>query len=161
MTLSPICSSKIEAAVKAAREAFPGWSSWSPQARSRVLNQVADLLEQSLEEFAQAESKDQGKTLALARTMDIPRSVQNFRFFASSILHHTSECTQMDHLGCMHYTVRSPVGVAGLISPWNLPLYLLTWKIAPAMAAGNTVIAKPSELTSVTAWMLCKLLDKA
>uniref|UniRef100_A0A2K5RHY5 Aldehyde dehydrogenase 8 family member A1 n=1 Tax=Cebus imitator TaxID=2715852 RepID=A0A2K5RHY5_CEBIM len=151
----------IEAAVKAAREAFPGWSSRSPQERSRVLNQVADLLEQSLEEFAQAESKDQGKTLALARTMDIPRSVQNFRFFASSILHHTSECTQMDHLGCMHYTVRTPVGVAGLISPWNLPLYLLTWKIAPAMAAGNTVIAKPSELTSVTAWMLCKLLNKA
>ncbi|XP_023086452.1 2-aminomuconic semialdehyde dehydrogenase isoform X2 [Piliocolobus tephrosceles] len=102
---------EIEAAVKAAREAFPGWSSRSPQERSRVLNQVADLLEQSLEEFAQAESKDQGKTLALARTMDIPRSVQNFRFFASSILHHTSECTQMDHLGCMHYTVRTPVGV--------------------------------------------------
>uniref|UniRef100_A0A2K6E8K6 Aldehyde dehydrogenase 8 family member A1 n=1 Tax=Macaca nemestrina TaxID=9545 RepID=A0A2K6E8K6_MACNE len=102
---------EIEAAVKAAREAFPGWSSHSPQERSRVLNQVADLLEQSLEEFAQAESKDQGKTLALARTMDIPRSVQNFRFFASSILHHTSECTQMDHLGCMHYTVRAPVGV--------------------------------------------------
>ncbi|XP_025238866.1 aldehyde dehydrogenase family 8 member A1 isoform X2 [Theropithecus gelada] len=102
---------EIEAAVKAAREAFPGWSSRSPQERSRVLNQVADLLEQSLEEFAQAESKDQGKTLALARTMDIPRSVQNFRFFASSILHHTSECTQMDHLGCMHYTVRAPVGV--------------------------------------------------
>ncbi|XP_017730963.1 PREDICTED: aldehyde dehydrogenase family 8 member A1 isoform X2 [Rhinopithecus bieti] len=152
---------EIEAAVKAAREAFPGWSSHSPQERSRVLNQVADLLEQSLEEFAQAESKDQGKTLALARTMDIPRSVQNFRFFASSILHHTSECTQMDHLGCMHYTVRTPVGVAGLISPWNLPLYLLTWKIAPAMAAGNTVVAKPSELTSVTAWMLCTLLDKA
>ncbi|XP_073893171.1 2-aminomuconic semialdehyde dehydrogenase isoform X7 [Macaca fascicularis] len=152
---------EIEAAVKAAREAFPGWSSRSPQERSRVLNQVADLLEQSLEEFAQAESKDQGKTLALARTMDIPRSVQNFRFFASSILHHTSECTQMDHLGCMHYTVRAPVGVAGLISPWNLPLYLLTWKIAPAIAAGNTVVAKPSELTSVTAWMLCTLLDKA
>uniref|UniRef100_F7HXP8 Aldehyde dehydrogenase 8 family member A1 n=1 Tax=Callithrix jacchus TaxID=9483 RepID=F7HXP8_CALJA len=102
---------EIEAAVKAAREAFPGWSSRSPQERSRVLNQVADLLEQSLEEFAQAESKDQGKTLALARTMDIPRSVQNFRFFASSILHHISECTQMDHLGCMHYTVRTPVGV--------------------------------------------------
>ncbi|XP_006144400.1 2-aminomuconic semialdehyde dehydrogenase isoform X1 [Tupaia chinensis] len=152
---------EIEAAVQAARAAFPGWSSWSPQERSRVLNKLADLLEQSLEEFAQAESKDQGKTLTLARTMDIPRSVQNFRFFASSILHHTSECTQMDHAGCFHYTVRSPVGVAGLISPWNLPLYLLTWKIAPAIAAGNTVIAKPSELTSVTAWMLCKLLDKA
>ncbi|XP_059033478.1 2-aminomuconic semialdehyde dehydrogenase isoform X2 [Mustela lutreola] len=102
-----------------------------------------------------------GKTVTLARTMDIPRSVQNFRFFASSILHHTSECTHMDHLGCLHYTVRAPVGIAGLISPWNLPLYLLTWKVAPAIAAGNTVIAKPSELTSVTAWMMCKLLEKA
>ncbi|XP_008072319.1 aldehyde dehydrogenase family 8 member A1 isoform X2 [Carlito syrichta] len=102
---------EIQAAVEAARKAFPGWSSQSPQERSRVLHQVADVLEQSLEELAQAESKDQGKTLALARTMDIPRSVQNFRFFASSILHHTSECTQMDHLGCLHYTVQTPVGI--------------------------------------------------
>uniref|UniRef100_A0A8C2UZK5 Aldehyde dehydrogenase 8 family member A1 n=1 Tax=Chinchilla lanigera TaxID=34839 RepID=A0A8C2UZK5_CHILA len=152
---------EIEAAVQAAREAFPGWSSRSPQERAQVLSRVADLLEQSLEELAQAESKDQGKTLTMARTVDIPRAVHNFRFFASSVLHHTTECTQMDHLGCLHYTVRTPVGIAGLISPWNLPLYLLTWKIAPAIAAGNTVIAKPSELTSVTAWMLCKLLDKA
>uniref|UniRef100_A0A4X1VDQ2 Aldehyde dehydrogenase domain-containing protein n=1 Tax=Sus scrofa TaxID=9823 RepID=A0A4X1VDQ2_PIG len=152
---------EIEAAVEAARAAFPGWSSRSPQERSQVLHRLADLLEESLEELAQAESKDQGKTITLARTMDIPRSVQNFRFFASSILHHTSECTQMDHLGCLHYTVRTPVGIAGLISPWNLPLYLLTWKIAPAIAAGNTVIAKPSELTSVTAWMMCKFLEKA
>uniref|UniRef100_A0A2K6H081 Aldehyde dehydrogenase 8 family member A1 n=1 Tax=Propithecus coquereli TaxID=379532 RepID=A0A2K6H081_PROCO len=102
---------EIDAAVEAARRAFPGWSSRSPQERSQVLNKLADLLEQSLEELAQAESKDQGKTLTLARTMDIPRSVQNFRFFASSVLHHTSECTQMDHLGCMHYTVRTPVGI--------------------------------------------------
>nr|XP_027794342.1 2-aminomuconic semialdehyde dehydrogenase [Marmota flaviventris] len=152
---------EIEAAVEAARKAFPSWSSRSPQERSQVLNRLADLLEQSLEELAQAESKDQGKTLTMARTIDIPRSVQNFRFFASSILHHTTESTQMDHLGCLHYTVRTPVGIAGLISPWNLPLYLLTWKIAPAIAAGNTVIAKPSELTSVTAWMLCKFLNKA
>ncbi|KAK1338040.1 hypothetical protein QTO34_001147 [Cnephaeus nilssonii] len=152
---------EVEAAVEAARAAFPGWSARSPQERSQVLHRLADLLEQSLEELAQAESKDQGKTITLARTMDIPRSVQNFRFFASSILHHTSECTQMDHVGCLHYTVRAPVGIAGLISPWNLPLYLLTWKIAPAIAAGNTVIAKPSELTSVTAWMMCKLLEKA
>ncbi|XP_027407421.1 aldehyde dehydrogenase family 8 member A1 isoform X3 [Bos indicus x Bos taurus] len=155
---------EVEAAVEAARAAFPGWSSRSPQERSQVLQRLADLLEQSLEELAQAESKDQGergKTITLARTMDIPRAVHNFRFFASSILHHTSECTQMDHLGCLHYTVRAPVGIAALISPWNLPLYLLTWKIAPAIAAGNTVIAKPSELTSVTAWMMCRLLEKA
>uniref|UniRef100_A0A4X1V9Z7 Aldehyde dehydrogenase domain-containing protein n=1 Tax=Sus scrofa TaxID=9823 RepID=A0A4X1V9Z7_PIG len=102
---------EIEAAVEAARAAFPGWSSRSPQERSQVLHRLADLLEESLEELAQAESKDQGKTITLARTMDIPRSVQNFRFFASSILHHTSECTQMDHLGCLHYTVRTPVGI--------------------------------------------------
>eukprot|EP00069_Balaena_mysticetus_P019523 bmy_12342T0 len=108
---SSVCSPEIEAAVEAARAAFPGWSSWSPQERSQVLQRLADLLEQSLEELAQAESRDQGKTLTLARTMDIPRSVQNFRFFASSILHHTSECTQMDHLGCLHYTVRTPVGI--------------------------------------------------
>uniref|UniRef100_A0A8C7BVI6 2-aminomuconic semialdehyde dehydrogenase n=2 Tax=Neovison vison TaxID=452646 RepID=A0A8C7BVI6_NEOVI len=152
---------EIEAAVEAARAAFPGWSARSPQERSQVLHRLADLLEQSLEELAQAESRDQGKTITLARTMDIPRSVQNFRFFASSMLHHTSECTHMDHLGCLHYTVRAPVGIAGLISPWNLPLYLLTWKVAPAIATGNTVIAKPSELTSVTAWMMCKLLEKA
>ncbi|XP_056674809.1 2-aminomuconic semialdehyde dehydrogenase isoform X2 [Monodelphis domestica] len=102
-----------------------------------------------------------GKTITFARTVDIPRAVYNFRFFASSVLHHTTDATQMDSMDCMHYTVRSPVGIAGLISPWNLPLYLLTWKIAPAIAAGNTVIAKPSEMTSVTAWMLCKLLDEA
>uniref|UniRef100_A0A8C9KWB6 2-aminomuconic semialdehyde dehydrogenase n=1 Tax=Panthera tigris altaica TaxID=74533 RepID=A0A8C9KWB6_PANTA len=152
---------EIEAAVEAARAAFPGWSARSPQERSQVLHRLADLLEKSLEDLAQAESRDQGKTVTLARTMDIPRSVQNFRFFASSILHHTSECTHMDHVDCLHYTLRAPVGIAGLISPWNLPLYLLTWKVAPAIAAGNTVIAKPSELTSVTAWMMCKLLETA
>ncbi|XP_021549063.1 2-aminomuconic semialdehyde dehydrogenase isoform X2 [Neomonachus schauinslandi] len=102
---------EIDAAVEAARAAFPGWAARSPQERSQVLHRLADLLEQSLEELAQAESRDQGKTITLARTMDIPRSVQNFRFFASSILHHTSECTQMDHVGCLHYTVRAPVGI--------------------------------------------------
>ncbi|KAJ6660102.1 hypothetical protein lerEdw1_018028 [Lerista edwardsae] len=152
---------EVEAAVKAAQDAFPGWSATSPQERSAIMSKLADLIEEDLESFAQAESKDQGKTITFARTVDIPRAAYNFRFFASSILHQTTECTQMDHMGCMHYTVRTPVGVAGLISPWNLPLYLLTWKIAPAIACGNTVIAKPSEMTSVTAWMLCKLLGKA
>ncbi|XP_038253241.1 2-aminomuconic semialdehyde dehydrogenase isoform X1 [Dermochelys coriacea] len=152
---------EVEAAVTAARDAFLGWSSKSPQERSQIMNKLADLIEHDLEAFAQAESKDQGKTITFARTVDIPRAAYNFRFFASSILHHTTECTQMDHMDCMHYTVRTPVGIAGLISPWNLPLYLLTWKIAPAIASGNTVIAKPSEMTSVTAWMMCKLLGKA
>nr|XP_009930237.1 PREDICTED: aldehyde dehydrogenase family 8 member A1 isoform X3 [Opisthocomus hoazin] len=152
---------EVEAAVKAAKNAFPIWSSKSPLERSQILNKLADLIEHDLEAFAQAESKDQGKTITFARTVDIPRAVYNFRFFASSILHHTTECTEMATIGCVHYTSRAPVGVAGLISPWNLPLYLLTWKIAPAIACGNTVVAKPSEMTSVTAWMMCKLLEKA
>ncbi|XP_054252169.1 2-aminomuconic semialdehyde dehydrogenase isoform X3 [Indicator indicator] len=152
---------EVELAVKAAKAAFPMWSSKSPLERSQILNKLADLIEHDLEEFAQAESKDQGKTITFARTIDIPRAVYNFRFFASSVLHHTTECSEMTTVGCVHYTLRTPVGVAGLISPWNLPLYLLTWKIAPAIACGNTVVAKPSEMTSVTAWMMCKLLEKA
>ncbi|XP_056150846.1 2-aminomuconic semialdehyde dehydrogenase [Lampris incognitus] len=152
---------EVDAAVSAAKEAFPGWSSRSPEQRAQVLNKLADLMEANLEDFAQAESRDQGKTLTFARTVDIPRAVYNFRFFASSVVHHTTDCSQMDHMGCVNYTIRCPVGVAGLISPWNLPLYLLTWKIAPAVAAGNTVVAKPSEMTSVTAWMMCKLMHEA
>ncbi|KAL7865015.1 hypothetical protein AOLI_G00164350 [Acnodon oligacanthus] len=152
---------EVEAAVTAAKEAFPSWSAKSPAERAQVLNKLADLLEARLEEFAQAESKDQGKTITAARNVDIPRAVYNFRYFASSILYHTTECSQMDHMGCVNYTIRCPVGVAGLISPWNLPLYLLTWKIAPAVALGNTVVAKPSEMTSVTAWMMCQLLEEA
>lgn len=152
---------EVEAAVKAAKDAFPEWSSRSSEQRAKILNKLADLIEANLEEFAQAESKDQGKTVTFAKNVDIPRSAYNFRFFASSVLHHTTDCSQMDHLGCLNYTIRCPVGVAGLISPWNLPLYLLTWKIAPAVATGNTVVAKPSEMTSVTAWMMCKLIQQA
>ncbi|XP_041815076.1 2-aminomuconic semialdehyde dehydrogenase isoform X3 [Chelmon rostratus] len=152
---------EVEAAVAAATEAFPGWSDRSQEQRAQVLNKLADLIEANLEELAQAESRDQGKTITFARTADIPRAAHNFRFFASSMCHHTTECSELDHMGCLNYTIRCPVGVAGLISPWNLPLYLLTWKIAPAIAAGNTVVAKPSEMTSVTAWMLCKLMQQA
>jgi len=149
----------IDAAVVAAKQAFPGWSHTPAEERSRILNKIADLIEADLDEFAQAESKDNGKTVALARAMDIPRAVANFRFFASAILHHEEISTTID--GAINYTTRSPVGVAGLISPWNLPLYLLTWKVAPAIAVGNTVVAKPSEMTSLTAWMMCGLLEKA
>uniref|UniRef100_A0A8C5GCE5 2-aminomuconic semialdehyde dehydrogenase n=1 Tax=Gouania willdenowi TaxID=441366 RepID=A0A8C5GCE5_GOUWI len=152
---------EVDAAVKAAKAAFPEWSGFSQEQRSQVLNKLADLIEANLEEFVRAESKDQGKTIAFAQAVDIPRSAFNFRFFASASRHHTTECSQMDHVGCLNFTVRCPVGVAGLISPWNLPLYLLTWKIAPALAAGNTVVAKPSEMTSVTAWMMCKLMNQA
>ncbi|XP_008944977.1 PREDICTED: aldehyde dehydrogenase family 8 member A1 isoform X2 [Merops nubicus] len=102
---------EVEAAVKAAKAAFPIWSSKSPLERSQILNKLADLIEHDLEAFAQAESKDQGKTITFARTVDIPRAVYNFRFFASSILHHTTECTEMATVGCVHYTSRTPVGV--------------------------------------------------
>ncbi|XP_009642641.1 2-aminomuconic semialdehyde dehydrogenase isoform X2 [Egretta garzetta] len=102
---------EVEAAVKAAKDAFPVWSSKSPLERSQILNKLADLIEHDLEAFAQAESKDQGKTITFARTVDIPRAVYNFRFFASSILHHTTECTEMANMGCVHYTSRAPVGV--------------------------------------------------
>lgn len=154
-------SDEVDAAVQAAKSAFPDWSSRSPAERARVMLKLADLMEARLEEFACAESKDQGKTITFARTVDIPRSIHNFRFFASSVQHHTTRCSQMDHLGCLNYTIRCPIGVAGLISPWNLPLYLLTWKIAPAIATGNTVVAKPSEMTSVTAWLMCSLMNEA
>ncbi|KAM9195414.1 2-aminomuconic semialdehyde dehydrogenase isoform 2-T2 [Mergus octosetaceus] len=102
---------EVEAAVRAAKDAFPAWSSKSPLERSRIMNKLADLIEHDLEEFAQAESKDQGKTITFARTVDIPRAVYNLRFFASSILHHTTECTEMASMGCVHYTSREPVGV--------------------------------------------------
>ncbi|KAM5263069.1 2-aminomuconic semialdehyde dehydrogenase isoform 2-T2 [Ctenodactylus gundi] len=127
---------EIEAAVQAARRAFPDWSSRSPQERSQALTRLADLLEQSLEELAQAESKDQGKTLAMARTVDIPRSVQNFRFFASSVLHHTTECTQMDHLGCMHYTVRTPVGI-------GIPPGVVNIVFGTGPRAGEALVSHP------------------
>lgn len=149
----------IDAAVEAAKKAFPAWSRTSAEQRAKIINKIADLIEENLEEFAEAESKDNGKTVALARTMDIPRAVANFRFFASAILHHEESSTTIE--GAINYTIRSPIGVAGLISPWNLPLYLLTWKVAPAIAVGNTVVAKPSEMTSLTAWMMCRLFEKA
>ncbi|KAM3602380.1 uncharacterized protein V6R79_003023 [Siganus canaliculatus] len=151
---------EVEAAVAAAKAAFPAWSERSPEERGKVLNKLADLMEAKLEEFAQAESRDQGKTLTVARR-DISISVHSLRFFASSVLHHTTDCSQMDHMGALHFTLRSPVGVAGLITPWNFPIFMITGKIAPAIATGNTVVAKPSEMTSVTAWMMCKLLNEA
>ena len=120
---------------------------------------VADRIEHRLEELALAESKDNGKPLKVARTVDIPRAVDNFRFFASAILHDSSEIHDLGDNG-FNYTLRRPVGVVACISPWNLPLYLFTWKIAPALAAGNTVVAKPSEITPATAFLLSKILDE-
>ncbi|HEU4521699.1 MAG TPA: aldehyde dehydrogenase [Thermoanaerobaculia bacterium] len=150
----------VDAAVRAARAAFPAWSQTAVAERSKLLLRVADLIEANLEELASTESLDNGKTVALARRLDIPRAVANFRFFATAILHYASEAHPMDGVA-LNYTLRQPLGVAGLISPWNLPLYLLTWKIAPAVAAGNTCVAKPSELTPLTANRLAELVREA
>lgn len=127
------------------------------------MRKIADLIEAQFDEFAEAESKDQGKPVLLARTVDIPRACLNFRFFASTIISSSAEnrADVLENVGALNYTIRSPIGVAGLISPWNLPIYLLTFKIAPAIAAGNTVVCKPSEMTSVTAWMMAKVLNEA
>ncbi|KAH3881785.1 2-aminomuconic semialdehyde dehydrogenase-like [Dreissena polymorpha] len=144
----------VDNAVMAARNAFLSWSSTPVQERSRILLKVADILESRLDEFAELESHDQGKPVWLTKSMDIPRAVFNFRFFATCALHDLNRSNQMQALDAFNYTIKMPVGVAGLISPWNLPLYLLTFKVAPALICGNTVVAKPSEMTSVTAWKL-------
>lgn len=146
----------VAAAVEAAKKAFPSWSRTPAADRSRLLMRLADLIEGNLDDLARCESLDNGKTVSLARRLDIPRAVANFRFFATAILHQTSEAHMTDGVA-LNYTLRQPLGVAGLISPWNLPLYLLTWKIAPAIAAGNTCVAKPSELTPMTAHRLAEL----
>ncbi|KAL5014024.1 hypothetical protein ScPMuIL_008294 [Solemya velum] len=154
-------SNEVSRAVDAAKAAFPGWSATPVQQRSQIMLKIADILELRLEEFAEMESRDQGKPVWLARTVEIPRAVYNFRFFATSVLHELNRSTVMDAACAINYTVKQPVGVAGLISPWNLPLYLLTFKIAPAIAFGNTVVAKPSEMTSLTAFKLCEIFNQA
>ncbi len=146
----------VERAVQAAEDAFAGWSRAPVEERSRILLRLADQIECRLDEFAHAESVDTGKPLSLARSVDIPRAVKNFRFFATAIMHFRSEAHATDY-AALNYTLRRPRGVAGLISPWNLPLYLLSWKVAPAIAVGNTAVAKPSELTPMTAFKLSEL----
>lgn len=150
----------VERAVIAASNAFPAWSRTPAAERSRMLLAIADLIEDNLEELALAECVDTGKPLALARAVDIPRAIANFRFFATAILHFNSESHRTDGVA-LNYTLRDPSGVAGLISPWNLPLYLLSWKIAPALASGNTAVAKPSEITPMTAFRLSELCVEA
>ncbi len=150
----------VDLAVEAAQAALAGWQAMGRQGRHDALMRVAALVERDLESFAQAESRDNGKPVALAREVDIPRAVANLRFFATAILHEQSEAHFTDSLA-INYTDRQPVGVAGCISPWNLPLYLFTWKIAPALAAGCTVVAKPSELTPLTAMMLAECCKEA
>ena len=150
----------VAIAVKAAQEAFPIWSKMPVADRSNYLLKIADLIARDQEMLAEAESKDNGKPIALARMVDIPRAQANFRFFATAILHFASEAHLTDD-AAVNYTRRSPIGVAGCISPWNLPLYLFTWKIAPALAAGNCVVAKPSEVTPMTAYLLGKIAQEA
>ncbi|MDQ3039849.1 MAG: aldehyde dehydrogenase [Pseudomonadota bacterium] len=148
----------VDAAVAAAQVAFPAWSALPNSERARWLEKLADALEARIDAFAEAEARDGGKPVSLARNIEIPRAVSNLRFFAHAATQFSSE----SHHGeaGLNYTLRLPLGVVGCISPWNLPLYLFTWKIAPALAAGNTVVAKPSEVTPHTATLLAKLLVK-
>lgn len=150
----------VELAVKAAREAFPAWSNLPAQKRYECLIRISELIEDRLEELALAESMDSGKPVWLTTEVDIPRAASNFQFFATGILHFASESHHMEGVA-LNYTLRRPIGVAGCISPWNLPLYLFTWKIAPALAAGNTVVAKPSEVTPYTAFLLSEICREA
>lgn len=147
-------------AVDAAEQAFKTWSVTPKNERARVLNKIADLIDENAEELARAESQDNGKPLKLAQKVDIPRARDNFRFFATGIMHFASESHAMENTA-VNYTLRKPLGTVGCISPWNLPLYLFTWKIAPALAAGNCVVAKPSEVTPVTAFKLSELCIQA
>jgi aminomuconate-semialdehyde/2-hydroxymuconate-6-semialdehyde dehydrogenase len=155
----------VAEAVAAAQRAAPEWAHAPVERRAHLLNHLADLIEQDLDAFAALESRDSGKPLALARSLDIPRAVSNLRYFAAAIQgwgseSHATMLGQPD-AGAINYTLRQPLGVVGCISPWNLPLYLFTWKIAPALAAGNAVVAKPSEVTPCTAARLAELSIQA
>lgn len=143
----------VEAAVAAGRAAFPEWRAWSPADRRAVLHRLADKVAENAALLAEAEARDNGKPVSLAAAVDIPRAEQNLRFYASAAEQFASESHTMGD-GTVNYTLRKPLGVVGCISPWNLPLYLFTWKIAPALASGNCVVAKPSEVTPMTAYLL-------
>ncbi len=150
----------VDAAVAAAMRAAPGWAATTSEERARLLNRLADLVERDLDDLAQLESRDSGKPVKLARSLDIPRAATNLRFFAAAITQWSSESHSSD-TRTLNYTLRQPLGVVVCISPWNLPLYLLTWKIAPALATGNAVVAKPSEITPCTAARLGELAIEA
>ena len=151
----------VNLAYDAAKKAFVSWSQTSLENRSAILLRIARLIEDSLDRFAEAESKDNGKPITLAKSVDIPRAASNFRFFGHAITQFHSESHETKSEKTINYTLRHPLGVVGCISPWNLPLYLLTWKIAPALAAGNCVIAKPSEITPYTAFLLGEICNQA
>lgn len=150
----------VEIAVAAAEKAFPVWSQMPAEKRGMILMKIAEGIQNNMEEFVKAESRDNGKPESLAAHVDIPRSVSNFHFFGTGIMHFASESHHMEGEG-INYTTRKPIGIVGCISPWNLPLYLFSWKIAPALAAGNCVIAKPSEITPYTAYLLGRIVKEA
>ncbi len=154
-------SEDVQLAYEAAKDAFPHWSKTTLEERSRILINISELLESNLERFAAAESKDNGKPLRLATQIDIPRAASNFRFFGNAITQFAAESHESVGLDAVNFTLRQPIGVVGCISPWNLPLYLFTWKIAPAIAAGNCVVAKPSEITPMTAFLLGEICAEA
>ena len=151
----------VEQAYQSAKSAFPSWSQTTLEERSRILIKISELLEANLDRFAEAESKDNGKPVNLAKMVDIPRAASNFRFFGNAITQFASESHESVGQNAVNYTLRQPIGVVGCISPWNLPLYLFTWKIAPAIAAGNCVVAKPSEVTPMTAYLLGEICNEA
>lgn len=151
----------VENAYIAARATFPIWSQTTLEERSRILIRISELIEIHLDRFAEAESKDNGKPVSLAKAVDIPRAASNFRFFGHAITQFASESHESTGQNAINYTLRQPIGVVGCISPWNLPLYLFTWKIAPAIAAGNCVVAKPSEVTPMTAYLLGEICNEA
>ncbi|WP_367307127.1 aldehyde dehydrogenase [Alicyclobacillus acidocaldarius] len=151
---------EIDKAVRAARRAFRTWSRTTAQERAAILHRIANLIEENLEELALLETTDTGKPLSLAKSLDIPRSAYNFRFFADFVKGLSTETFEMEGVA-LNYALRRPVGVAGLISPWNLPLFLLTWKVAPCLAAGNTCVIKPAELTPMTATKLAEICKQA
>lgn len=150
----------VEQAVVAANSAFPGWSTMAVAKRSDILLKISSLINKNIDRLALAESIDQGKPLWLSKSVDIPRAAANFHFYATGAIHLATEAHATEN-SAINYTLRQPVGIAGCISPWNLPLYLFTWKIAPALASGNCVIAKPSEITPMTAYLLSELCIEA
>ncbi len=147
-------------AVEAAKLAYPGWKSMRTEKRSAIITRLSNLINDNLDRLAEAESRDNGKPEWLAKAVDIPRARDNFGFFATAITHFASESHRTGD-GLINFTTRTPIGVAGCVSPWNLPLYLFSWKVAPALAAGNTVVAKPSEVTPMTAYLLSELCIEA
>lgn len=154
-------SEDVELAYQAAEEAFESWSNTTLDYRFEIIMKLVRLIEQNHQKLSEAESKDNGKPLKLAMRVDIPRAAANFKFFAQAITQFASESHNMPGDDTINYTLRQPIGVVGCISPWNLPLYLFTWKIAPAIVAGNTVVAKPSEITPYTAYLLSELAIEA